>query len=255
MLYSLRSRYGGQLLQAIDTTSVGAEGSIGWRTSKRSVAVPSCSRNDGFGATVGAVVVWASSTVVACRTSASTGSAASGGGTRSSSVCKCSSGRRSGCWFIYLSFRGAGGRVSDRRRSPQCRTARWESVQFDRPTALRKLLRLRSASRPELNFSDTVIGLCKQHGGCTTLQHHRRRGSALRRWSSNQRVAFGDQCRADAYSGLMRTLVGIPAGISMIDHRPTGMKFIHTWAAHANVATHRSEAHSLRCCVPDVGTK
>jgi len=38
---------------------------------------------------------------------------------------------------------------------------------------------------PDLNLSNTVIGrLHKQHGGCTMLQNHRRRSTALRAWGS-----------------------------------------------------------------------
>jgi len=50
------------------------------------------------------------------------------------------------------------------------------------------------ASAPDLNLSDSVIRrLRKQHGGCTTLQNHRRRSTALRAWGTIKRVAIGDE--------------------------------------------------------------
>ena len=85
--------------------------------------------------------------------------------------------------------------VMDQQRSPQCRTARWESVQLDRK-GFKYLCDCALSRAPDLNLSDSIIRrLRKQHGGCTTQQNHRRRTSTLRVWRISKRVALGEQCR------------------------------------------------------------
>jgi len=82
----------------------------------------------------------------------------------------------------------------DQLRSPRCRTARREAVQHDRE-GFEYICYCALASAPDLNLSDNVIRrLRKQHGGCTTLQNHRRRSTALRSWGTIKRVAIGDEC-------------------------------------------------------------